>query len=107
MAVFQPHLFSRTKLLGSQLGIALATADKVMVTEVYAAREQPLAGVSGEIVSDAARRAGAETTFVPRRADLTARVAQQVEKGDVVLTLGAGDITRVGPELLAMLKGGA
>jgi UDP-N-acetylmuramate--alanine ligase len=104
VAVFQPHLYSRTKLLGTQLGIALATADQVMVTEIYRAREQPLPGVSGEIVADAARRAGAAVTYVAARQDLTARVAEHVKKGDVVLTLGAGDITHVGPELLGVVK---
>jgi UDP-N-acetylmuramate--alanine ligase len=105
VAVFQPHLFSRTKLLGSALGIALSTADVVVVAGVYAAREQPMVGVSGELVSDAARRAGADVTYVPDRAQLTASVAGLVKQGDVVLTLGAGDITHVGPELLAQLKG--
>jgi UDP-N-acetylmuramate--alanine ligase len=107
VAVFQPHLYSRTKLLGSALGIALATADVVVVTDVYAAREQPIPGVGGTVVADAARRAGAPVTWVPARGDVTARVADLVAKGDVVLTLGAGDITRVGPELLAQLKGRA
>jgi len=107
VAVFQPHLFSRTKLLGDALGAALAAADRVVVTEIYAAREAPLAGVSGRLVAEAARRAGASVSWVPERAALAGELANSVVAGDVVLTLGAGDITRVGRELLERLTGAA
>jgi UDP-N-acetylmuramate--alanine ligase len=104
VAVFQPHLYSRTAELGEGLGIALAVADVAVVTEIYAAREQPMPGVTGERVLDAARRAGAETVWVRDRDRVAAEVAALVRRGDVVLTLGAGDITRVGPELLGLLR---
>jgi UDP-N-acetylmuramate--alanine ligase len=107
VAVFQPHLYSRTQVLGEALGVALAAADRVVVTEVYAAREAPLAGVSGRLVAEAARRAGASVSWVPERAALARELADTVEAGDVVLTLGAGDITRVGRELLDRLTGAA
>lgn len=107
VAVFQPHLFSRTKLLGEALGVALAAADWVVVTEIYAAREAPLAGVSGRLVAEAARRAGASVAWVPERGALAGELAGSVVAGDVVLTLGAGDITRVGRELLDRLTGAA
>jgi UDP-N-acetylmuramate--alanine ligase len=107
VAVFQPHLYSRTKVHGKTLGIALAVADVVVVTEVYAARERPIAGVSGRRVHDAAARAGAETHWVPDRAAVAAAVEDLVRRGDVVLTLGAGDITEVGPDLLDRLRGRA
>src|SRR5438874_957920 len=103
VAVFQPHLFSRTALHGEALGRALAAADVVVVAPIYAAREQPLAGVSAELVARGAARAGATTIAVRERAGLTERVVETVRAGDVVFTLGAGDITRVGPELLARL----
>jgi len=74
-----------------------------VVTEIYAAREQPLPGVTGRLVADAARRAGAEVVWVPARGDLVAEVASLVREGDVVLTLGAGDVTAVGRDLLARL----
>lgn len=104
VAVFQPHLYSRTQQHGAAMGLALAAADVVVVTEVYAAREQPIAGVSGRQVADAATEAGATTFFESDRAALGARVASVLRSGDVVLTLGAGDITRLGPELAARLR---
>ena len=107
VAVFQPHLFSRTALHGDALGRALAAADVVVVAPIYAAREQPLPGVSADIVARGAARAGATTVAVRERAGLTGRVAETVRPGDVVFTLGAGDITRVGPELLARLGTGS
>jgi len=103
VAVFQPHLFSRTVLHGDALGRALAAADVVVVAPIYGAREQPLPGVSAALVARGAARAGATTVAVRERAALTERVAETVQAGDVVFTLGAGDITRVGPELLARL----
>src|SRR6266446_8050049 len=104
VAVFQPHLFSRTALHGDALGRALAAADVVVVAPIYGAREQPLPGVTAALVARGAVRAGATTVALRERATLTERVAERVEAGDVVFTLGAGDITRVGPELLARLE---
>jgi UDP-N-acetylmuramate--alanine ligase len=107
VAVFQPHLYSRTAALGEALGAALALADVAVVTEVYGARERPLPGVSGRSVAEAARRAGAETIWLPERPAVARAVSGLVRPGDVVLTLGAGDVTSVGPELLGMLRGRA
>lgn len=104
VAVFQPHLFSRTAAHGQAMGQALAAADLVFVTEIYPAREQPIAGVSGRQVADAAELAGADTRFEPTRANVGKRVFQELRSGDVVLTLGAGDITRVAPELVRWLS---
>ncbi|HMJ59161.1 MAG TPA: UDP-N-acetylmuramate--L-alanine ligase, partial [Gemmatimonadales bacterium] len=108
VAVFQPHLYSRTALHGAALGEALAAADVVVVAPIYAAREQPAAGggVTHDLVARSAIRAGASTVAVRERADLTGHVARAVRTGDVVFTLGAGDVTRVGPELLGILKAG-
>jgi UDP-N-acetylmuramate--alanine ligase len=108
VAVFQPHLYSRTALHGAALGEALAAADVVVVAPIYAAREQPPAGggVTHELVARSAIRAGAATVAVRDRVDLTDHVARAVRTGDVVFTLGAGDVTRVGPELLGILKAG-
>ena len=108
VAVFQPHLYSRTALHGAALGEALAAADVVVVAPIYAAREEPAAGggVTHDLVARSAIRAGAATVAVRERADLTSHVARAVRTGDVVFTLGAGDVTRVGPELLGILKAG-
>ena len=103
VAVFQPHLFSRTALHAAGMGEALRAADVVVVTEIYAARETPMPGVTGRLVADAAARAGNEVVWVPARSDLVAQVASLVREDDVVLTLGAGDVTAVGRELLARL----
>ena len=104
VAVFQPHLYSRTEQHGAAMGHALAAADVAVVSDVYAAREAPIAGVSGERVAEAARGAGAAVVYEPDRAALTARVRGLLARGDLVLTLGAGDITQVGPELLRDLQ---
>lgn len=104
VAAFQPHLYSRTQLMGRELGEALAAADLVVVTEVYAAREQPISGVSGRVVAEAAQSRGAAVAWVPDRGALASYLASVVREGDVVLTLGAGDITKVGRELLGDLN---
>jgi UDP-N-acetylmuramate--alanine ligase len=103
VAVFQPHLYSRTAEHGAAMGRALAAADRVIVTEVYAAREQPIPGVSGRQVAEAATGAGAEASFEPTRSELGRHVFDALRPGDVVLTLGAGDITHVGAELVRWL----
>jgi UDP-N-acetylmuramate--alanine ligase len=107
VAVFQPHLYSRTQALGAELGRSLAAADVAVVTEIYPAREQPIAGVSGTAVAAAARAGGTRVEWVADRRALAARLTDLVADGDVVLTLGAGDITEVGPELLRRLTGAA
>ena len=104
VAVFQPHLYSRTAAHGQAMGEALAAADVVFVTEIYPAREQPIAGVSGRQVAAAAEKAGADTRFEATRAEVGRNVFQELRAGDVVLTLGAGDITRVAPELVRWLS---
>ncbi len=105
VAVFQPHLYSRTRLMGDAMGIGLAMADLALVTDVYAAREEPISGVSGKLVVKAALRAGAEVEWVPECARLADRLQEVVADGDVVLTIGAGDVTAVGRELLQRLAG--
>lgn len=106
VAVFQPHLYSRTAAHGTAMGQALAKADLVIVSEIYAAREKPVAGVSGSQVARAAKEAGAQTLFEPVRAKLGRSVLDALAPGDVVLTLGAGDITKVGRELAEWLRAG-
>src|SRR5258708_3163440 len=104
VAVFQPHLFSRTALHGDALGRALAAADLVVVAPIYGAREQPVPGVTADLVARGAARGGAPTTAVRERAGLSAVLAETVRPGDVGFTLGAGDVTRVGPGLLGILE---
>ncbi|MDX2207343.1 MAG: UDP-N-acetylmuramate--L-alanine ligase [Gemmatimonadales bacterium] len=101
VAAFQPHLYSRTRQHGAEMGRLLAAADLVIVTDVYAAREAPVEGVSGKLVADAAMMAGAMVCYEPRRSALSDEVRGLLREGDVLLTMGAGDITLVGRELLA------
>ncbi|MGE0442867.1 MAG: UDP-N-acetylmuramate--L-alanine ligase [Gemmatimonadales bacterium] len=103
VAVFQPHLYSRTAMYAEAMGAALAAADLAIVADVYGAREAPVPGVDGQLVADAARRHGAAVRYQPVRADLGGTVLDSIGSGDVVLTLGAGDVTRVGRELLERL----
>ena len=84
------------------LGTALAGADTVVVTDVYAAGEKPLPGVTGALVADAARAAGAAVTYVPHRSQLAATVADILAEGDLLLTLGAGNITGLATELVEL-----
>jgi UDP-N-acetylmuramate--alanine ligase len=105
VAAFQPHLYSRTSQFAEDFGRALALADLVLVTDVYGAREDPVPGVSGQLIVDAASRAGAQASYVPQRSDLPEALAAVVRPGDVVMTLGAGDITVVGKLLGRLLDG--
>lgn len=101
LAIFQPHLYSRTRDLAGEFGRALLGADRVLVTGIYPAREAPLPGVTGELVAAAARAAGHPAADY--RADwgeIEALLAREVEPGDVVLTLGAGDIVRLARRLV-------
>jgi UDP-N-acetylmuramate--alanine ligase len=107
IAVFQPHLFSRTRYLQREFGRALTLADEAIVTEIFPAREEPEPGVSGKLVVDAylAERPGGPVSFLPRLGDVVARLAPRVRPGDLVLTLGAGDVFHAGEQLLATLSG--
>jgi len=105
VAVFQPHLFSRTQAMGAEMGVALGRADLVVVADIYPARESPIPGVTGRLVADAAEATGAEVHWVPSRSELVGRARGLVRPGDLVLTMGAGDVTAVGPELVALLGG--
>lgn len=106
LAVFQPHRFTRTAEHGPAFGRALAGAGRVFVTDVYAAGEAPIPGVSGRAVADAAAAAGAEVGYVPRRVDLASAVAAEARPGDLVLLMGAGDITLVADELSPLMARG-
>jgi UDP-N-acetylmuramate--alanine ligase len=103
IAAFQPHLFSRTRDFAREFGEALAGADVVFLTEIYPAREKPIAGVTSDLIERAIGGAGGTVGWRGERAVLADALAGEVRTGDVVLTIGAGDITRTGPELLDRL----
>ena len=104
-AVFQPHRYSRTLELHQEFGGAFAGADHVVVTDVFAAGEPPEPGVSGALVADAVTARGqGDVHYVQHRSDLAVYLAERVEDGDLVMTLGAGDITALAGELAPLLE---
>ncbi len=104
VALFQPHLYTRTRDFAEEFGAALAElADITALTDIYRAREQPIDGVTSELIVAAAARAGHAPAWHGLRADATPALLDLVRPGDLVLTMGAGDVTLVGPELLAGL----
>jgi UDP-N-acetylmuramate--alanine ligase len=103
VVAFQPHLFSRTRDFAREFGSALAAADAVYLTEIYPARERPIEGVTSTLVADALSGAGGRLAWRGTRDELAGALAAGVVAGDVVLTVGAGDVTKSGPALLAHL----
>jgi UDP-N-acetylmuramate--alanine ligase len=103
IVVFQPHLYSRTKAFAREFADALGTADQVFVLDVYAAREQPLAGISGATIAE---HVSVPVRYLPDYS-VAEQVAAAVRPGDVVVTMGAGDVTMLGPEIIAALNAAA
>jgi UDP-N-acetylmuramate--alanine ligase len=103
VAVFQPHRYSRTAFFARELGVSLGLADEVVVMEVYSAGEDPLPGVSGASVASAVPLPPDCVHYEPSWSKAADEVAARCRPGDVVLTLGAGDVTMVGPEVIDRL----
>ena len=104
VAVFQPHRFTRTQTVGPQFALAFEPADEVIVTDIYAADEPPIPGVDAGIIVRAVS-AHRPVRFVPALDDVAAVLAAEVRPGDLVLTIGAGDVWKVADDLVARLKG--
>ncbi|MGH3688131.1 MAG: UDP-N-acetylmuramate--L-alanine ligase [Pseudonocardiaceae bacterium] len=104
LVAFQPHLYSRTRDFAAEFGTALALADVVLLLDVYGAREEPLPGVTGALVAHAVPLPVGCVHYEPCWADVPGRLADLVRPGDVVVTMGAGDVTELGPQLLAELE---
>jgi UDP-N-acetylmuramate--alanine ligase len=104
VAAFQPHLFSRTRDFSEAFGIALCGADCVFLAEIYPAREQPIEGITSDLVASVMKRVGRAPAWEGARAELAEALTHFVREGDVVITIGAGDITRTGPELKTLLE---
>ncbi|MBA3907722.1 MAG: UDP-N-acetylmuramate--L-alanine ligase, partial [Pseudonocardiales bacterium] len=103
VVAFQPHLFSRTAAFAREFGRALALADEVVVMDVYAAREDPVPGVTGALVADAVPLPYARVTYQPSWSAVAAELVSRSAAGDLVMTIGAGDVTLIGPEVLSLL----
>ncbi|QLL05512.1 UDP-N-acetylmuramate--L-alanine ligase [Mycobacterium vicinigordonae] len=101
VVVFQPHLYSRTKAFAREFGRALDGADQVFVLDVYGAREQPLAGVSGASVAE---HVSVPVHYLPDFSAVAQQVAAAAGPGDVIVTMGAGDVTMLGPEIVTALR---
>lgn len=106
VAVFQPHRYTRTRDQAGDFGVALAPADLIAVTDVYSAGEAPIAGVSGlQVVGSVLdERPRAEVAWLPESHDVVTWAAARLRPGDLCLTIGAGDISGLGPRILAVLR---
>ncbi|GAB2879239.1 UDP-N-acetylmuramate--L-alanine ligase [Myroides odoratimimus subsp. xuanwuensis] len=103
IVAFQPHLVSRTRIFGEAMGRALGAADEVVVLDVYLAREDPDPAITGRLVADSVPLGPQQVAFVPSFDDVPAELVARARPGDVVLTLGAGDVTVLGPRVLELL----
>lgn len=104
--VFQPHRYSRTEALGGAFGAAFEDADRVVLMDVYSAGETPIPGVSGKTVLDALllSDARAQAAYFPHRADVEDYIVSRLRSGDLIMTMGAGDVTTLGPEIVRALE---
>jgi UDP-N-acetylmuramate--alanine ligase len=102
ICVFQPHRYTRTFLLKDEFAKAFGDADQAIITDIYAASEKPIPGVSGQTIAD--QLEPRSTAYIPKKEQIAETLIKQLKPGDIVMTLGAGDIYNVGKELLARLK---
>lgn len=103
VVAFQPHMVSRTRIFGAEMGVALGAADEVVVMDVYVAREEPQPGITGALVADAVPLDPAHVVYEPSWTATVDHLLARARPGDIVLTLGAGDVTLLGPAVLAQL----
>lgn len=106
ICIFQPHRYSRTKFLGKEFGAAFKDADLVVLTDVYAAGEEPIPGVTGKLIVDAvlAETPRKSVVYLPKKTEIPKFLLNTVKEGDLVLTMGAGDISAIGEDFLNMLS---
>lgn len=107
VAVFQPHLYSRTQELYKEFGLSFFDAEVCVITDVYPSREEPIEGVTGKLIADVAKEYGHQKVhYVEDKADLPAELKEIIEPGDVVITMGAGDIYKYGEQFVEALESG-
>ena len=105
VCVFQPHLYTRTRDFYEEFGKAFLLSDVLIVTDIYPAREEPIQGITGELIANAAKQFGhKEVHYVPDKKSVPAYLLKTVKEGDMVITMGAGDIWKYGEEFLKQLK---
>jgi UDP-N-acetylmuramate--alanine ligase len=106
VCVFQPHLYSRTRDFYDEFGRAFFNADVLIVTDVYPAREEPIQGVTGELIANAAKEYGhKQVHYVPEKKDVPGYLMTITRPGDMVITMGAGDIWKFGEQFISLRKG--
>jgi len=104
IAIFQPHRYSRTKMLGTQLGAAFAGVDKVIITDIYSAGEKPIPGVSGQMVYEAAINVGCNAEYLSSFPAIEEFILNSIRDNDLLITMGAGDIWKLGISILEKLN---
>ena len=103
IVIFQPHRYTRTQQLYQEFGQAFTDADEVIITGIYAASEQPIAGISGKTIADQVALSGKSVFYQEKPEEALLLLEQLVQPGDLVITMGAGDIWKIGNELLECL----
>jgi len=105
IAVFQPHRYSRTKLLAEKFGKVFFDADYVIINDIYSANESPISGISGETIFKEVKKSNhRQIKYLPSKDDILNYLSEIIQPGDIVITMGAGDIWTVGQELAQKLK---
>lgn len=105
VAVFQPHLYSRTQELYQDFGLSFFDAEQIVITDIYPSREEPIEGVTGELITDTAKSYGHRGVhYVEDKKELPSRLSEIVKPGDIVITMGAGDIYKYGELYVQMLE---
>ena len=106
VALVQPHRYTRVQAMWRELGASVASADLVVVTDVYGAAQPPIPGVTGELVADGVRLASPSTPtiYIPHRQDVVDHVAAEAREGDLVVTMGCGDVWMIGDAVLERLR---
>ncbi len=105
LVVFQPHRYSRTGLLAEQFGACFKEADLVIISDIYSAGEQPVEGVNGELIYQMARKAGSNVLYIPTVEKIEDFILQEFHDNDLLITMGAGDIWKLGVKLVEKLSG--
>jgi len=104
VVLFQPHRYSRTRDLFAEFSDAFIDADRVVLMDIYAAGEKPINGVNSEVLLKGIKDAGKDAEYIKERADAVKYLAENLKSGDTLLTLGAGDVWKIGEELIKRLK---
>jgi UDP-N-acetylmuramate--alanine ligase len=105
VAVFQPHLYSRTQQMYREFGLSFSDAEVLVVTDVYPSREEPIEGVTGQLISDTAKEYGhRHVHYLKDKTELPGKLMEIVKDGDIVITMGAGDIYKYGEQFVEMIQ---